>query len=163
MRVRPKRSTFHSFVSCHAGSFSIFFSFFFHCRLRIREFQCLKHRNKLVYQIVMAEFFLLQRCDLRDICAVHLSIVLPLIRRHRQYKHVLSRFSQYRSKFIHRCLLVFCKALLLASEFLTSYERFFMMSLKSSSSGSMKKIPRNFLALSSFGFSTVPLFFLFTF
>ena len=42
----------------------------------------------------------------------------------RQYKHVLCCSSQYRNRFLHRCLLVFCKALLLASEFPTSFERF---------------------------------------
>ena len=42
---------------------------------------------------------------------------------------------------------------LLASEFPTFYERSFMVCLNSSSFGSMKKIPRNLLALSSFSFS----------
>ena len=73
--------------------------------------------------------------------------------RHRQYKHIWSCFSQYCGRFHRGNLLVFCKALLLASEFPTFYERFFMVCMNSSSSGSMKKIPRNCPALSSFGFS----------
>ena len=47
----------------------------------------------------------------------------------------------------------FYNALLLASKFPTLYERFFKVRLNSSSSGSMKKIPRNCQSLSSFGFS----------
>ena len=83
-----------------------------------------------------------------------LSIEFSWTRQFRQYQHVLSCFSQYRSRFHHRCLLVFCKALRLASDFFTSYERFSWCPLNSSSSGSTKKIPRNLLALSSSGFST---------
>ena len=75
------------------------------------------------------------------------------MRRHRQYKHMWSCVSQDCGKFLCGNLQVFYKALLLASEFPTLCERFFMVCFNSSSSGSMKKIPRNLLALSSFGFS----------
>ena len=72
----------------------------------------------------------------------------------RQYNRILSCFSFQRYRSPCTSHVGSCKALQLASEFLTSYERFYMMSLNSSSSSSMKKIPRNFLALSSIGFST---------
>ena len=70
----------------------------------------------------------------------------------RQYKHALSCFSQYRSRFPHRCFLVFCKALLLASEFLTSTSVFHDV-LEVLILRFKKEIPRNFLALSRFAFS----------
>ena len=98
--------------------------------------------------------FLLQRCDHRDTCAAHLPIVFSYIRRHRQYKHIWSCVFPILRQVSPRQCAVFYTALLLASEFPTFYERFFMVCSNSSSSGSMKKIPRNCLALSSFGFST---------
>ena len=63
--------------------------------------------------------------DLHDTFKELLPIEFSWTRQLRQYKHVLSCISQYRSRFPHRCLLVSCYALPLASEFLTSYERFF--------------------------------------
>ena len=111
----------------------------------------------------MVNSFLSLQYDPHDTYKELLSNEFWWTRQLRQYKHVLSCFSQYRSGFLHRCSLVFCKALLLASELLTSYERFFMMSLKSLSSSSMKKIQRNFLASSSFGFSIAHFCFAFRF
>ena len=107
--------------------------------------------------------FLLQQCDIRDTCAAHLPIVFSQIGRHRQYKHNWSCVSQYCGRFLRGNLFGFYKALLLASEFPTFHERFFMVCLNSSSSGSMKKIPRNLLASSSFGFSMVHFCFAFRF
>ena len=101
----------------------------------------------------LVNLFLLLQYDLHDTCKELLPIEFSWSCQLRQYKHVLSCVSQHRSRFHHRCLLVFCKALPLASEFLTSLERFFMVCFDSSSSGSMKKIPRYCLALLSFGFS----------
>ena len=65
--------------------------------------------------------FLLLQYDFHDTFQELLPIEFSWTR-HRQQKHALSCFSQYRSRFPHRCLLVFCKALLLASELLTSYK-----------------------------------------
>ena len=76
---------------------------------------------------------------------VYLSLY-TLLRSHLFVNCCIKRYSLY-------SLLVFCKALPLASEFPTFYERFFMMFLNSSSASLMKKIPRDFLALSSLGFS----------
>ena len=67
--------------------------------------------------------FLLQQCDLRDTCTTHLPISSSEIRRHRQYKHILSCVSNDCGKFPRGNLLVFYKALLLASEFPTFYRR----------------------------------------
>ena len=86
--------------------------------------------------------FLSQRCDLRGTCAAHLPIVLSWILCFPILRQVL-----------RGNVLVFYKALLLASEISNFLRAFFMVCLNSSSFGSMKKIPRNCLALSSFDFS----------
>ena len=65
----------------------------------------------------------------------------------------LSCVVQLCDKFPCACYVEVHKALLLASEFPTFYEHFFIFRLNPSSSGSIKKIPRKLLALSSVGFS----------
>ena len=97
------------------------------------------------------------------LCPALSSLGLVFFFRHQQYKRISSCVSQCCGGLLHCFLSVFCKALLLASEFPTFYERFFMVCANSSSSGSMKKIPRNYLALSSFGSSIAHLCFAFFF
>ena len=68
--------------------------------------------------------FLLLQYDLHDTFKDLLPIQYSWTRQLWQHTHIWSCVSQYRSRFLHHCLLVFCKALPLTPEFLTSYERF---------------------------------------
>ena len=95
---------------------------------------------------------LLQRCDLRDTCAVHLPIVFSKIRVHQQYRHVWSCFFPKLRQVSPRQFIGILQSIAAGIGTCTFYERFPWCAY-SSSSGSMKMIPRCCLALSSFGFS----------
>ena len=142
------------------------FSIFFHCCLCIWNFWMLEASEWTCVQdcIQLWNSSLLQWCDLDEVCVQLLLALVSCFRRHQQYKRILSCLSQYCDGFLHCSLSVFCKALLLASELPTFYERLsFIVSWKSSSFGSIKNIPLIWLALSSFGSSTAYLCFAFFF
>ena len=124
-----------------------FFPFFLHCCLCIWYFHGFRRRDKFVHKIVVNSYLFL-RCGLHGSSSETLPCVSSKTRRLQQYKHILSCVVQLRHKFPRADEVEFYKALLPASEFPTFYERFFIMSLNSSSSSSLKKIQRNLLALS---------------
>ena len=114
--------------------------------------------------------FLLRRCDLHDRFALRLPIEFSQIRQLRQYKVIWScvlvlssasttqayfclAFPNIAVGFPHCSLSVFCKALLLASELPTFNEHFSLYARIRHRRD--QKIPRNLLALSSFGFSMI--------
>ena len=102
--------------------------------------------------------FLLLQYDLHDTFKELIPIEFSWTRQLRQHTHIwVLWFPNTAVVLHHRCLLLFCKALPLTPEFLTSYERFFMIFLKSSSSGSMKKKPHNFSGLVELWFLDSPL------
>ena len=96
---------------------------------------------------------LFMRCGLHGSCSETLPCVSSQIRRPQQQKHISSCVVQLCHRFPCADEVEFYKALLLASEFPTFYEHFFIIRLNSSSSGSKKKILCNLLALPSLGFS----------
>ena len=103
----------------------------------------------------MNYFILVQRCDLRDTCAAPLPIFISQIRRHRKYKHIWSFVSQYLLQVSPRPFTGVLQGIA-AGIGISNFQRAFsMMCLNSSSSGSVKKIPRNLLAFSSFGLSMI--------
>ena len=83
---------------------------------------------------------------------LHTSLVL-CYRRHQPYKHNLSCVSQFCGGFLHCSLSVICKALLPGIWTTIFLRAALTMSLNYLSTGSMKYIPLNCLALSSSGFS----------
>ena len=124
-------------------------------------FHCLRHRNKFVHYLQwMTEFvFFLamwSSCDLHDICEEFLPFRFWLIRHLQQYVHIqsftLQKTHQVSLLLRHNEVLQGIVVDIGISIFVRA---FFKMSLNSSSSGLMKEIPRNLLALSSFGFSIV--------
>ena len=158
--LRSPLFLFLTFVSCHAGIFSSF-SILSQLPPSHLLFSMLEASENYVPNCNgQMNLFLLQRCDLRDACA-NLFLIDSSASAIQAY--FWSCFPQYCGRFHRGNLLVFYKVVLLASEFPAIHERFFMVSLNSSSFGSMKKIPRNCLALSSFGFSTAHFCFAFRF
>ena len=97
--------------------------------------------------------FLLQRCDLHDTYKELLPIGFSWIRRHRQYKHIWTCVSQILRQVSPRQFTVLLQRIAAGIGISNFPRTFFMVCLNSSSSGSMKKIPHNCLALSSFGLS----------
>ena len=103
-----------------------FFPLFLHCCLCNRHFQCLRHRNKLVYQVVMTQWIPFAAmwsswylCGtpsnrvLKDSSASTIQACLVLL----SFPNTVAGFPAA----IYWC---FYKALLLASEFPTFHERF---------------------------------------
>ena len=148
---------FLTFVSCHAGIFYNFFPFFFHCFLRICYFNAWGIEINLCTELQrMSEFI-----PFATTWSSWYQQGAPNSRGLVSFNNTsmfCRTFSQYHSRFPHRCSFG-----VWASEHLISYERLFMMFLKSSSSGSMKNKPRTCLALSSFGFSIAHFCFTFRF
>ena len=113
------------------------FSFFFHCSLRTSNFQCLRNRNKLMQYTAITEW-------IYSFCS-NVIFVIPAWHTFQSYSHrfvgivkrVLSCVSQFCGGLSHCSLSVFCKALL-TSNFPKAA---FIVSLNSSSFGSMKNIP----------------------
>ena len=73
--------------------------------------------------LVFLSSFLLQQCDLDEVCVQLLLALVSCFGRHQQYKRILSCVSQYCGGSLHCSLSVFFKSLLLASELPTFYER----------------------------------------
>ena len=106
---------------------------------------------------------LLQRCDLDEVCTQLLPGLVSCFRRHQQHKRIFFlRFQILRwvSPLLFICILQGIAAGIGTSNFLRAA---FIVSLNSSSFGSMKNVPLNCLALSSFGFSIAHLCFAFFF
>ena len=145
--------------------FSPIFPFFLHCRLCSWNVSCLRHRNKLMYQTVMAQRIYSSCSDV--------IFVIPVRHTFQSYSHGFVGIDNTS---------VFCLAFPnVAVGFPTAFYRYFLqglaagigtsnflraaciVSLNSSSFGSMKNIALNCLALSSFGFSIAHLCFAFFF
>ena len=140
-----------------------FFPFFLHCRLCIwyflfleaSEWSCAQYCDEL------KNASLLQWWDLDDVCVQLLLALVSCFRRHQQHRRIfVLRFPILRwvSPLLFIGILQGIAAGIGTSNFLRAA---FIVRLNSSSFGSMKKIPLNFLALSSFGFSIVDFCFAF--
>ena len=113
------------FCQLPCRDFLQFFPLFLRCCLCIWYFLMLEASEWICAQDFheFSNSSLLQQCDLDEVCVQHLVALVSCIRRHRQHKRILSFVSQYCGGFLHCSSSVFCKALLLASELPTFYER----------------------------------------
>ena len=102
--------------------------------------------------------YLFLQYDVHDSCYEIIPCAFSQTRRPQQYKRILSCVLQWRSRF--PCFfgtMKFYKGIAAGIGISNFLRAFLMVSLNSSSSGSMKKIPRSLLAFSSVGFSMVHL------
>ena len=146
-----------TFVSCYARIFSSF-SFPFTLLplhldfplLEASEWTCEQDCNDF------ENSSLCQWYDIGDVCVQLLPALVSCFRRHQHHKHILSCVSQYLggSPLLFIGILQGIAAGIGTSNFLRAA---LMLSLNSSSFGSIENIPLNCLALSSFGFS-MPIF-----
>ena len=85
--------------------------------------------------------------------------VLDEVCLHQQYKRILSCVSEYRGGFLHCSFIGILQGIAAGIGTSNFLRGAFIVSLNSTSFGSIKNIPLNYLALSNFGFSIVRLFF----
>ena len=131
-----------------------FFPLFVHCCLRIWYFHCLRHRNEFVHKIAVVQWIHSSSCNM---------IFMPFMKS--SFHTLARRFVGFNNAGAF-CLTIsrnatgfpvlfasgFCKALQLASELPAFYAHFLKYPWIFVSQP-MKQVPRNFLALSSFGVS----------
>ena len=129
-----------------------------HRSLRIRFFHpCLRHRNKLAHQIVVTQWIHSFCCN-----------VIFMISVRNSFQSDFQRFASFNNTSVFCLMFSNTAAGVPAALAYWSFTRhwcchrnfhsnfplaFFMIRMNSSSSGPIKKLPRNLLALSSFGFS----------
>ena len=156
--LRPSSLLHRSPLSCFwlsSGStpkISQFFPFLVHCCFRCRNFHGLRHRNKLVNQIVVLQWILTFSCNM----------VFVMMRQ--WFSHTQScRFTSFQNtrKFCFVLLdaqlpqfFMILQGIAGATDVSNFLRAFLMVSLNSLFSGSMKYIPLNFRAFSRWIFSS---------
>ena len=84
-----------------------------------------------------------QWCDMDDVCVLLLPALVSCFRRHQQYKRIVSWISQRCSGFLLCSLQVFCKVLAAGIGTSNFLRAALIVSLNSSSFGTIKNIPLN--------------------